>query len=136
MLSIFSCDCALEKWLFRSSDFKSDCFLMLNSMSSYILDINALSVTSFENIFSFGRLAFSFVDSLPHCVNTVCFAFVAFAWGDRSKKILLRRKSKSVLPLFFPGNFKVSGLIFRSLIHFAFIFVYGVRSVLTLSFHM
>ena len=38
--------------------------------------------------------------------------------------------------MLFPGNFKVSGLMFRSLIHFEFIFVYGVRSVLTLSFHM
>ena len=78
-MTVAICITSLEKCLFRSSDFKSDCFLMLNSMSSYILDINALSVTSFENIFSFGRLAFSFVDSLPHCVNTVCFAFVAFA---------------------------------------------------------
>ena len=33
----------------------------------------------------------------------------------------------SVLPMFSPKNFIVSGLTFRSLIHFEFIFVYGVR---------
>ena len=36
--------------------------------------------------------------------------------------------SKSVLPLFSPRNFIVSSLTFRSLIHFEFIFVYGVRA--------
>ena len=34
---------------------------------------------------------------------------------------------KSVLPVFSSKRFIVSGLIFRSLIHFEFIFVYGVR---------
>ena len=34
--------------------------------------------------------------------------------------------SKCVLPIFSPRNFMVLGL-FRSLIHFEFIFVYGVR---------
>jgi len=35
--------------------------------------------------------------------------------------------SVSVLPMFFSRSFIVSGLTFRSLIHFEFIFVYGVR---------
>ena len=35
--------------------------------------------------------------------------------------------SKSVLPVFSSMSFIVFGLIFRSLIHFEFIFVYGVR---------
>ena len=35
--------------------------------------------------------------------------------------------SKSVLLMFFYKSFMVSGLIFRSLIHLEFIFVYGVR---------
>ena len=34
---------------------------------------------------------------------------------------------ESVLPMFFSRSFIVSGLTFRSLIHFEFIFVYGVR---------
>ena len=35
--------------------------------------------------------------------------------------------SESVLPMFSSRSFIVSDLTFRSLIHFAFIFVYGVR---------
>jgi len=35
--------------------------------------------------------------------------------------------SESVLPMFSYRTFIVSGLTFRSLIHFEFIFVYGVR---------
>ena len=35
--------------------------------------------------------------------------------------------SQSVLPMFSSKGFIVSGLIFRSLIHFEFILVYGVR---------
>ena len=35
--------------------------------------------------------------------------------------------SESVLPMFSSRNFIVSSLTFRSLIHFEFIFVYGVR---------
>ena len=35
--------------------------------------------------------------------------------------------SLSVLPMFSSKNFIVSGLTFKSLIHFVFIFVYGVR---------
>ena len=35
--------------------------------------------------------------------------------------------SESVLPMFSSRSFIVSGLRFRSLIHFEFIFVYGVR---------
>ena len=35
--------------------------------------------------------------------------------------------SESVFPMFSSRSFRVSGLIFRSLIHFEFIFVYGVK---------
>ena len=35
--------------------------------------------------------------------------------------------AKRVLPMFSSKSFIVSGLTFRSLIHFEFIFVYGVR---------
>ena len=35
--------------------------------------------------------------------------------------------SESVLPMFSSRSFIVSGLMFRSLIHFEFIFVYRVR---------
>ena len=39
--------------------------------------------------------------------------------------------SESVLPMFSSRSFIVSGLTFRSLIHFEFIFVYGVRNRIT-----
>ena len=35
--------------------------------------------------------------------------------------------SKGVLPMFYSSSFIVSGLMFRSLIHFEFIVVYGAR---------
>ena len=41
----------------------------------------------------------------------------------------------SVLPMFSSRSFIISGLTFRSIIHFKFIFVYGVRSVLVSLFY-
>ena len=55
------------------------------------------------------------------------FVFISITLGDGSKKILLRFMSKSVLPMFSYRSFIVSGFTVRSLIHFEFIFVYGVR---------
>ena len=55
------------------------------------------------------------------------FAFLSFALGDRFQKILLLLMSKSVLPLFSSRSFMVSGLTFRSLTHFEFIFVHEMR---------
>ena len=54
------------------------------------------------------------------------FVFIFITLGSGSKKILLRFMSKSVLSIFSSKSFIVSGLTFRSLIHFEFIFVYGV----------
>ena len=101
------------------------CFLILilNCMSSsYMLDINILSVISFANSFShsidclFVLLMVSFaVEKLlgslrSHLFN---FAFISFALGDRSKKILLWLMSKSVLLMFSSKSFMVSGLTYR-----------------------
>ena len=57
-----------------------------------------------------------------------CFVLVSLALGHRSKKkkILLWFLPKSVLPMFSARSFMIPGLAFRSLIHFEFIFVYGV----------
>jgi len=41
----------------------------------------------------------------------------------------------SVLPMFSSKSFIASGLILRSLIHFEFIFVYGIESFLILLFY-
>ena len=42
----------------------------------------------------------------------------------------------SVLPMFSSKNFTVSGLTFRSLIHFEFIFVFGVRKCSNFFLHI
>ena len=58
------------------------------------------------------------------------FVFISITVGVESKKILLLFVSKSVLPVFLSRSFKVSVPRIRSLIHFEFIFFYGVENVL------
>ena len=55
------------------------------------------------------------------------FVFIFVTLGGGSEQILLWFMGKSVLPLFSSNSFIVSDLTCRSLIHFEFIFVYGVR---------
>ena len=43
--------------------------------------------------------------------------------------------SESVLPMFSSRSFIVSGLTFRSVIHFEFIFMYGVRECSSFIFY-
>ena len=59
--------------------------------------------------------------------HLLIFVFISITLGGGSERILLWFMSKSDLPMFSSQSFIVSGLIFRSLIHFEFIFVYGVR---------
>ena len=84
----------------------------------------------------FHRFSFYFVDSFLCCAkafkfNQVPFAyfcFYFFSLEDRyQKKAMLQFMSKTVLPMFFPRNFVISGLTFRFLIGFGFIFVCGMR---------
>ena len=51
---------------------------------------------------------------------------MSFAIGDRLKKKLLQFISKSVLPVFPSRSFMISGLTFKSFIHFEFIFAHGM----------
>ena len=55
------------------------------------------------------------------------FVFISMTLGGGSWSILLWFMPFSVLPMFSSKSFIISGLTFRSLIHFEFIFVYGVR---------
>ena len=102
----------------------------------YILEINLLSVGSFAPFFSqfigclFVLFMVSFaVQKLIVLIRSYLFifAFVSITLGDRSKNILLQFLSKSILPKFSFRSFIVSGLTFRFLNHFEFIFVYSVR---------
>ena len=101
----------------------------------YILDINLLLVISFANIFShlvdclLIWLMVSF--AVPKVLSLIwshlfIFGFVSFALQDRSK-IYCYNLCQSVLPMFSSGSFVFSDLIFRSLSHFKFIYMYGVR---------
>ena len=98
--------------------------------------INPLSVVSFAIIFSqsvgslFTLFIVSFaVQKLLSLIRSHLFTFVFISITLRggSQRILLLLMSLSVLPMFSSKSFIVSGLSFRSLIHFEFIFVYGVR---------
>ena len=55
------------------------------------------------------------------------FVFISIILGDKSKRILLRFMSRSILPMFSSRSFIVSGFTFRSLIHFDFSFVHDAR---------
>ena len=85
----------------------------------YNLEINPLLVASFENIFlPVCRLSFHFVYGFLCCAKTFMliryhlfiFVFILITLGGRSKKILLRFMSKSVLPILSSKSFMVSGL--------------------------
>ena len=112
-------------------------FLILSSMSCwYILEINPLSVASFANIFSHSKCCLFILFMVSFAVQKLLsfirshlfvFVFIFITLGGGSKKILLWFMSKSIFPMFSYKSFIVSSLTFRSLIHFEFIFVYGVR---------
>ena len=55
------------------------------------------------------------------------FIFISINLGDRAPKNVAVIYVKGCSAYVFPGSFIVFGLTFRSLIHFEFNFVYGVR---------
>ena len=149
MLKIFSCaswpsvyllwrnvylDCLPISWL--------GCLFFdieLNRLSVYF-GINPLWVALFVSIFShsvgciFLYLFFQFIVSFPVQMllsltrsHLFSFVFIFITLGGVSKKIVLRFMSKSILPMFSYRTFIVSGLTFRSFIHFEFIFECGIR---------
>ena len=131
------CISSLEKCLFSSAYFSIGLpvFLMLNCMSClYMLNSNPLSIISFANIFSNSVDCLLILPMVSFAMQKLLnlfrshlftFAFISFALGDRSKKILLQCILKGVLPIFSSRSCIVFGLTFRSLIQF--IFGYGIR---------
>ena len=111
------------------------CLLLSCMISLYMLDINPLSVISFANIFShlfclFILLMVSFIVQKLLALtrsHLFIFAFMSFTLGEESKKYycdLCQRVFWLCFPL---GVLQYLVLLIRSLIHFEFIFVYGVR---------
>ena len=143
MLSTFSCVCQPSVCILWNNVclvlwpifwFGSFIFLELSCRSClYIFEISCLSVASFAIIFShsecclFTLLRVSFVMQklliLIRC-HLFIFALISNILGGGWQRILLWFMSESVLPMFSSRSFIVSGLTFRSLIPFEFIFVY------------
>ena len=130
---------SLEKCLFRSALFLMALlvFLVLSCRRYlYILEVNPSLVISFASIFShsvdclFVLFMVSFaVQKLLSLIRShlFIFVFIVITLGGGSEKILLCFMSESVWPMFSSKSFIGSGLISRSLIHFEYIFLYGVR---------
>ena len=79
-------------------------------------------------VFSFFLMVSFSVQKLLILIRSHWFicVFIVIILGGGSNKMLLWFMSESVLPMFSSRSLIVSGLIFRSLIHFEFIFMYGV----------
>ena len=131
--------CSLEKCLFRSSaNFWIGLFvsLILSCTSCvYTFELifcQLLHLQTFSPMLKCLFILFMVSFAVQKLLNLnrshlFIFVFIFITLGGGSKKMLLQFLSKSVLFRFSSKSFIVSGFIFRSLIHFEFIFVYGVR---------
>ena len=102
------------------------------------MEINSLSVASFAIIFSHSKGCLYTLFIVSFAVQKLLgffrshlfvLVFISISLVGGSERILLLFRSKCVQPMFSSKSFIVSGLTFKFLIHFEFIFVYGVRSV-------
>ena len=111
-------------------------FFLLDCMSClYILEITSFLVTLFANVFSHsvGCLFLLFIISfaVQKLISLIrshlfIFVFITVALGDWPMTTLVRFMSENILPIISSRRFMVSCLMFKSLSHFEFIFVYGV----------
>ena len=101
----------------------------------YILEINPLSAIPFAIIFSYSEdcLFTLFIVSfaVQKLLNLISSQLFIFIFISITLEVYHRGScydlNQSVLPTFSCKSFIVYGLIFRALIHFEFIFVYGIR---------
>ena len=110
------------------------CFLILSCL--HILEINRLSVASVCKYFSPPEgcvfVLFIIYFDMQQVLflirsHLLIFVFIFITLRDGSKKIQLQFMSMHNVPIFLSKSFIVPDLIFRSLIQFEFISVYGVR---------
>ena len=135
---------SLEKCLFKYlAQVKSGylfCFVLFLALHfrtsfSYILEINLISDIWLPNVFSHSISCLSILLIVSFTVQKlfsfnvvplVYFCFCCLCFGVISKKSLPRPTTRSISPKFYSRSFTISGLMFKSLIHFEFIFVHGV----------
>jgi len=146
MLSIFSCVCLPSVCLWRNVCLVFWPIFSLGHLffwhwaawAACIFWRLIVSCLIFYCFLPFWRLSFHLAYSFLHCAKAFKFNWVPFVyfcfyfhysgrWVRGSCCQSQRFMSESVLPRFSSRSFIVSGLTFRTLMHFEFIFVYGVR---------
>ncbi|KAF6095108.1 hypothetical protein HJG60_012080 [Phyllostomus discolor] len=92
----------------------------MNSLSDASANMFSLSVGFLFILMSSFAVLIKLCSVMSHLF---IFSFVSLAWGDLANKILLRAVSEILLPVFSSNIFMVSGLTFKSVIHFELILV-------------
>ena len=115
-----------------SVDFYTEIFQVRRQWQNIFINIFSQS-ECWENILSHLCVLFMVSFTMQKLFSLMRSHLFMFAFYFHYSGKWVQRKSyccglcQSVPPMFFPGSFRVHGLMFKSLIHFEFIFVYGAR---------
>ena len=120
--------CPFFVWaiFFHDVDLLVSCLYILENNPLLVVLLSIIFFHSESCLFTLFIISFA-VQKFSSLIKSHLFVFISNALGGGSKKILLSFMSKCVLLMFSSKSFTLSGLIFKSLIHFEFIFVYDVR---------